>query len=160
MVKIARPSRIINLFDTLEVYFTACSILDGELTLWGQLLDIDDQDGLAYTHLDEKIRRQVAKNEQIKSPAEIRPDEHYLIRYNLDGKWYRGKVMNAVSGTDIVIQSHNQFLYLDGNILKYRVQYVDFGNVDLINSLGSDSNYFVILYHLVVTIRYVVVAIR
>ena len=98
MVKIARPSRIINIFDTLEVYFTACSILDGELTLWGQLLDIDDLDGSAYAHLDEKIRRQVAKNELIKSPAEIKPDEHYLIRYNLDGKWYRGKVMNAVTG--------------------------------------------------------------
>ena len=101
MVKIARPSRIINIFDTLEVYFTACSILDGELTLWGQLLDIDDLDGSAYAHLDEKIRRQVAKNELIKSPAEIKPDEHYLIRYNLDGKWYRGKVMNAVTGKKV-----------------------------------------------------------
>ena len=29
----------------------------------------------------------------------------------------------------------------DGNILKYRVQYVDFGNVDLINCLGQDYQY-------------------
>ena len=108
MVKIARPSRIINIFDTLEVYFTACSILDGELTLWGQLLDIDDLDGSAYAHLDEKIRRQVAKNELIKSPAEIKPDEHYLIRYNLDGKWYRGKVMNAVTGKKVQKLPSNQ----------------------------------------------------
>ena len=42
MVKIARPSRIISEFDTLDVYFTGCSVLDGQLTLWGQLNDIDD----------------------------------------------------------------------------------------------------------------------
>ena len=29
--------------------------------------------------------------------------------------------------------------FSDGNILKYRVQYVDFGNVDLINCLGPDA---------------------
>jgi len=43
MIKIVCARRgVVNEGDTVRVFFTATSIVDGELTLWGQLIDIDD----------------------------------------------------------------------------------------------------------------------
>ena len=33
---------VVNEGDTVRVFFTATSIVDGQLTLWGQMLDLDD----------------------------------------------------------------------------------------------------------------------
>ena len=96
MVKIARPCRQINVFDTVDVCFTACSILDGELVLWGQLIDIDDPDGTLYTNMEAKIASQIKSFPPL-CPREIYPGEAYLIQYNLDKRWYRAKVMNVIS---------------------------------------------------------------
>jgi len=115
MVKIARPSRIVSEFDTLDVYFTGCSVLDGQLTLWGQLNGIDDPDVSLLTQLDERI------NAESETPEleRVVPGDTYLVKYTLDNKWYRAKVMNYY--TDSISSKP-----------KYRVQYTDFGNVDVV----------------------------
>ena len=94
MVKIARPSRIVSEFDTLDVYFTGCSVLDGQLTLWGQLNGIDDPDVSLLTQLDERI------NAESETPEleRVVPGDTYLVKYTLDNKWYRAKVMNYYTG--------------------------------------------------------------
>ena len=98
MVKIARPCRQISIGDTLNVYFTACSIIDGELVLWGQLLDIDNRDGDSYATFHTKIIEQIP-HLPVLPINDVRPGDNYLIRYKFDNQWYRGLVMDVTSTT-------------------------------------------------------------
>lgn len=120
MVKIVRchsRRRAVNEGDTVKLFITASSILEGQLTLWGQLIDLDDPHHQFQRIIDNAIQDQSEISEFVNDEEDSTfPDDTVcLVRYSCDNRWYRGRVMN---------QCHKD---------SYRVHFMDFGNVDIVS---------------------------
>ena len=69
--------------DSLRVFFTATSILEGELTLWGQLLDIDDSNNEFARLIDAPINK---NDEQETTKEDLADGEKCIVKYSCDDR--------------------------------------------------------------------------
>ncbi len=113
--------------DSLSVFFTACSVFDGFLSLWGQMIELDDP----YNEFKAKIEdvAQSVSSETSKKGNSLNGAENNLItkdfndgdgcllKYSFDQTWYRGRVMNKIYERKTA----------------YRVHLIDYGNVEIVD---------------------------
>lgn len=104
--------------DSISIYFTACSVFDGGLAVWAQMIELDDP----FNEYQQKIDDE-AQNIPTTTPRDYIDGEVVLVKYNCDQRWYRGKVMNKI------IQRKNS----------YRVRLLDYGNVEIVDEVDIKS---------------------
>ena len=83
-----RPlNRAIAEGDTINVLFTATSILDGQLTLWGQLPDIDDPNAEFKEIIDDKLQT-ISEDiaEETDESVSFADNSACLVRYSCDNR--------------------------------------------------------------------------
>ena len=124
--------------DSLSVFFTACSVFDGSLSLWGQMIELDDP----YNEFKAKIEdvaqsasetskkgkkwsipglfqasATVCNSTWMNLNLEFNDGDGCLLKYSCDQTWYRGRVMNKIFERKA----------------SYRVHLIDYGNVEIVD---------------------------
>ncbi|CBY40300.1 unnamed protein product [Oikopleura dioica] len=99
--------------DSLSVFFTACSVFDGFLSLWGQMIELDDP----YNEFKAKIEDVAQSVSSETSKKDFNDGDGCLLKYSFDQTWYRGRVMNKIYERKTA----------------YRVHLIDYGNVEIVD---------------------------